>query len=253
METSAFAHQRHQASPLTDRDWGEVERSFDQTFPYNFAVLDDFFTPSALEFFQKSLLSHWGWGFINWQARELFIRNFEHPLLKSLIDELKTNLPTLLNGNECVTNLAFMYIKNEGLHPHSDLAAVTVNTWMTPDEFNLEPGSGGLILHDVKREEEMMVHEFNAAPYCVDYFKNRTKGQNVVIPYRCNRTVIFDSRTFHSSDRVAFRNTSTASTRMNFGLSFDDPDRYSKRFAPYEFKLYKPSEALRSHAEKQGA
>jgi len=253
MEPTVLTHQRDQASPLSQRDWGEVERSFEQTPPYHFAVLDNFFTPSALDAFRKSLLSHWGWGFINWHARELFIRNFDHPLLHSLIRELKAQLPTVLQGSECVANLAFMYIRNEGLHPHSDLAAVTVNTWMTPDEFNLEPDSGGLILHDVKRTEEMMVHEFNAAPYCVEYFEKNTKGQKVVIPYRCNRTVIFDSRTFHSSDRVSFRNANTESTRMNFGLSFDDPVRYRERFAPYEYKLYKPGGAPRPQVEEQGA
>jgi hypothetical protein len=111
---------------------------------------------------------------------------------------------------------------------------------MTPDEYNLEPKSGGMILYDVKRTDSMMVHEFNAAPYCVDYFKSKTRGGSVVIPYRCNRTVIFDSRTFHASDRLNFKNTSSETARMNLGLSFDYPDQYRDKFEPYAYTLYQP-------------
>lgn len=253
MDNHSKASGSDQGTVLTKRDWGEVERQFAQTSPFHYAVLDDFFSPAALESFRGALIGHWGWNFINWNARELFIRNFEHPLLQGLIGELKTQPPEVLAGTECVSNLAFLYIRNEGLHPHSDLASITVNTWMTPNEFNLEEGRGGLVLHDVRRTDDMMVHEFNAAPYCVEYFEQRTHGRNVVIPYRFNRTVIFDSRTFHSSDQVCFRNSNMESTRMNFGLSFDDPVQYRDRFAPYEYKLYRPGASLRAPSAKQGA
>lgn len=240
-------------SPIGDVDWNEVERSFQLTSPYNYAIIDNFFTQQALELLRKDLLSHWGWSSISREGHEVFLRNFEHPILQGIISGLKKNLTTILAKKECVANLAFMYIRNVGIHPHSDLAAVSVNTWLTPDEFNLDPNSGGLVLYDVKREEDMMVHLFNSAPYCVEYFKEKTKGNKVVIPYRCNRTIIFDSGTFHSSDRMNFVNKGGATTRMNFGLSFDDPDRYRMKFEPYGFAMYKPLQDRKAGAVRQEA
>ena len=241
------------ASPLRERDWPEVERSFHQTSPFNYAVLDDFFTESAFDALRQGLLAHWGWSYLSWEAHEIYIRNFENAVLQGVIDGLKHNLPSVLDKHDCVTTLAFLYIQNTGLYPHSDLASVSVNTWMTPDEFNLDPETGGMVLFDVKRTEDMMVHEFNAAPYCVDYFKSKTQGQQVVIPYRCNRTVLFDSRTFHASDRLRFKNTDSGTTRMNFGLSFDDPERYRTKFEPYAYTLYEPLKGQRSCPTRQGA
>ena len=241
------------ASPLRERDWGEVERSFHQTSPFNYAVLDDFFTESAFNSLRNGLLSHWGWSYLSLEAHEIHIRNFENAVLRGVIDGLKGNLPSVLEKRDCVATLAFLYIQNTGLYPHSDLASVSVNTWMTPNEFNLEPETGGIVLYDVKRTDEMMVHEFNAAPFSVDYFKSKTQGGSVVIPYRCNRTVIFDSRTFHASDRLNFKNTSSETTRMNFGLSFDDPDRYRNKFEPYAYTLYQPMKEKGTRPARQGA
>ena len=36
-----------------------------------------------------------------------------------------------------------------GLHVHADDALVNVNFWITPDEANLDPERGGLLVWDV--------------------------------------------------------------------------------------------------------
>ena len=35
-----------------------------------------------------------------------------------------------------------------GINMHADFAAVNVNFWITPDEANLDPDSGGLVIWD---------------------------------------------------------------------------------------------------------
>ncbi len=157
MEEGLFAKDADIVSPLRERDWGEVERSFHQTSPFNYAVLDDFFTESAFNSLRNGLLAHWGWSCLSWEAHEIYIRNFENAVLQGVIDGLRQSLPAVLDKHDCVTTLAFLYIQNTGLYPHSDLASVSVNTWMTPDEFNLEPETGGMVLYDVKRTDDMMV------------------------------------------------------------------------------------------------
>lgn len=219
---------------LTTRDWQQVEREYTGSTPYNYAVLDDFFTHDAFETIREQLLTSWGWQYKNWQANELYVRDPEIPEIEAVAAELKRQLPTVLDGLEFVRCWSFMHQRNVGLKVHADNGAVTVDVWMTPDEFNLLPDAGGIVFFDVKRNPEMLIHEFNTVEWAEKYFEQHTMGAAESVTYRCNRAILFDASTFHESDQVEFRDDDAHTYRINLSLLFDDPVEFAERRAVYD-------------------
>ena len=104
---------------------------------------------------------------------------------------------------------------------HADAAAVNVNFWGTPDEANLDPESGGLVVWDKEAPMDWNFKEYNSE-------KNRSKIQAfldgagarmVRVPYPCNRAVIFNSDLVHETDDVQFRDEDL-SRRINITLLY---------------------------------
>lgn len=224
----------HEATVLTKRDWARVEYEYAQSNPYNYSVLDDFFTPETFARIRENLLSDWGWRYKNWQANELYVRDPKIPEIQAVAVELKKQLPNVLDGLEFVRCWSFMHQRNVGLKVHADNGAVTVDVWMTPDEFNLLPEAGGLVFFDVKRDPNMLIHEFNTVEWAERYYNEHTKGASEKISYRSNRAVLFDASTFHESDTVSFREEGAHTYRINLSLLFDDPEEFAKRRKEYD-------------------
>jgi len=223
-----------QRTELTERNWQQVEREYAASSPYNYAVLDDFFSPAAFASVRDQLISNWGWQYKNWQANELYVRDPKIPEIQSVAHDLKERLPVVLDGLEFVRCWAFMHQRNVGLKVHADNGAVTADVWMTPDEFNLLPGAGGLVFFDVKRDPAMLIHEFNTVEWAEKYFEEHTKGATETVAYGCNRAVLFDAATFHESGQVSFREDGAHTYRINLSLLFDDPDEFARRRRVYD-------------------
>jgi hypothetical protein len=218
---------------LEDRDWGRVENAYFETDPYNYTVIDNFLTPQSCAAVREAIVQNKGWSFMNWQAEELFIRNFNLPIVKVIAKEISECLPRILGDLSLVQHIAFMHKRNKGLCSHSDTGMVTVDLWLTPDEYNLEPEFGGLLLYDVKRQPGQSIHEFNARPWCTEYCEKNTKGGYAQVPYKYNRAVIFDARTFHASDRINFVADGAHTFRINYALLFDHADDFRDRYDRY--------------------
>jgi hypothetical protein len=229
MSVDAVRHEN-----LTDRDWSEVERQYAESDPYNYSVLDEFFTPETFTSIRSQLLSNWGWQYKNWQANELYVRDPKIPEIAQAAEELKQKLPTVLNGLEFVRAWSFMHQRNVGLKVHADNGAVTVDVWMTPNEFNLLPNAGGLTFFDVKRDPKMLIHEFNTVEWASKYFKEHTKGVSETVGYGCNRAILFDASTFHESDTVQFKDEGADTYRINLSFLFDDPEEFRARRKAYD-------------------
>lgn len=83
---------------------------------------------------------------------------------------------------------------------------VNVNLWITPDEANLDPNSGGLVVFTVKPPREWSFDKFNSNWEYIDEHLLRPSGYaNVTVPYRQNRAVIFNSFLFHKTQDCKFR------------------------------------------------
>lgn len=220
---------------LSDRNWQAVKKQIHNSSPFNYAILDDFLTEDVLLEVQKAVTNHWGWKYKNWVAKMLHNDKPDVPLIKTIGEEIKHKLPDLLEGLDLVNYWCLMAHNNIGINPHSDDSAITINLWLTPDVYNQNPNTGGLILYDVKRGQDLKVHEFTSeAGGCTDYLRNNTNGEKIVIPYRCNRAVIFDGKTFHSSDVLHFKVGGGAECkRINLTYAYDNRDTYLNRLSIY--------------------
>ena len=92
-----------------------------------------------------------------------------------------------------------------GTNIHADEAAVNVNFWLTPDEANLDPDSGGPVLWDVAAPMNWNFAKFNSDTPAIRDFRREPGAKSLTVPYRANRAVIFDSDLFHETDRIRFK------------------------------------------------
>lgn len=179
-------------------------------------------------------MDHWGWRFKNWVSAHLHNNHPDLELFGDIAATLKQNLPELLGTAELVSHWALMYVKNIPGRVHADIAGLTLTLWLTADEYNLDPHTGGLILFDVKRPREMMPHEHLVTTSAEAFVSATTRGETVHIPYRCNRAVLFDGSTFHKTDILNFAASGSDSHRINAALAFEDRVTFKDRLRPYQ-------------------
>ena len=92
-----------------------------------------------------------------------------------------------------------------GIEVHADFAAINVNFWITPDDANLDPKSGGITIWDQAAPLDWDFAKYNANTALAREFLARSGARSVTVPYRSNRAVIFDSNLFHETDRIVFK------------------------------------------------
>ena len=88
---------------------------------------------------------------------------------------------------------------------HADFAAVNVNFWLTPDEANLDPASGGLVIWDKEAPLDWDFADYNRDPARIRQFLEGAGARRITVPHRQNRVVIFNSDLFHKTDDYRFR------------------------------------------------
>jgi Tfp pilus assembly protein PilF len=147
---------------------------------------------------------------------------FASPLLLQIAEELRTRLPRIFGEHRLTQAWAFKHDSaRRGLNIHADAAAVNVNFWITPDEANLNPAGGGLVVWDKEAPKEWDFKAYNSD-------KNRGRiyewlaqqgAREIKIPYRANRAVLFNSDLFHETDDIAFKEGLT-NRRINITLLY---------------------------------
>jgi tetratricopeptide (TPR) repeat protein len=131
---------------------------------------------------------------------------FSVPLLAQIAEEFRTVFPDICGGLPLKYAWAMTYdstMDSAGIH--ADDAVVNVNFWITPDEANLDPGSGGLLVWDVPAPRDADFAKFNSEQPRVREFLARNHAKSITVPYRGNRVVIFDSELYHKSETIRFR------------------------------------------------
>ncbi len=147
---------------------------------------------------------------------------FACPLLLQISEELRVRFPAMFRGHRLTQAWAFKQdSERTGLNLHADAAAVNVNFWITPDEANLDPEHGGLVVWDKEAPREWNFKEYNSSRSepKVRVFLRESGAKPVTIPYRANRAVIFNSDLFHETDRLSFRDD-YRSRRINITLLY---------------------------------
>jgi hypothetical protein len=148
-------------------------------------------------------------------------QGFISPLHIQLARELQRKMPKVFGGHAIGRFWGFKYdaTLGKGINVHADFARVNLNFWITPDEHNLEPGSGGLKVYDVPSPRDWHFKAYNENKERIYAFLDANKANSVTVPYRCNRAVLFNSAYFHETDRIRFAEGYT-SRRVNVTYLF---------------------------------
>ena len=127
------------------------------------------------------------------------------PLLLQIADELRTTFPELLGKHPLTQAWAFKGLEaHAAIDAHADDAAISVNFWVTPNEANLNPDGGGLAVCRVPPPVAWEVRDYNADKHRIVAFLEQNATDTLILPYRENRAVLFESRLFHRSDAPEF-------------------------------------------------
>ena len=184
---------------------------------------DDLLTPPALLILRRYLLESTVWhdfshigGFVASYLED----GLASPLLLQIADEIRGAFPDLLNKHPLSQAWAFKGLQSSAaIEAHADDAAVSINFWVTPNEANLDPERGGLAVCRVPPPAAWEVRGYDADKQEIAAFLERHADDTLIVPYRENRAVLFESRLFHRSDTPVFA-TGYENHRINLTLLF---------------------------------
>ena len=130
---------------------------------------------------------------------------FAAPLLAQIAEGLRDTFPSIIGDHRLRMLWGFKYDSAlRGIEIHADQAAVNVNFWITPDEANTNPDSGGMVIWDVAAPQDWDARTYNGDDAAARAFLERSGATPRTVPYRANRAVIFDSDLFHKTDEIDF-------------------------------------------------
>lgn len=176
-------------------------------------VVDDILSEAALKRIRQLLLESTVWYQTKMPLRfggyvGAYIDDGLHDkIVLQLAFELHKALPRIMKGHPLKYLWAYKYDSDyTGINTHADEAAVNVNLWLAPDDANLDPDSGGLVIFTAKPPDDWDFAEYNTNTERVtEELLRPTNFDNVTVPHRQNRAVLFDSALFHHTDKFNFK------------------------------------------------
>jgi tetratricopeptide (TPR) repeat protein len=171
--------------------------------------LDGLLTPEALAALRHFCLESTIWftdTYSNGYIGSLGDDGFVCPLLLQIGRELPERLPGIFGKHPLLMMWAYKYGQNPaGIAIHADYAAINVNFWITPDEANLDPDGGGLIVWDKEAPADFGFRINSADQSRLKRFIAESGAAAHRVPYRQNRAAIFNSDLIHRTDDIRFR------------------------------------------------
>ena len=198
---------RLDAQTINQANIAEAVRQWQSVVP-QVVVVDDFLNPEALE-----ALRRYCWGSDIWRQSytDGYVGAFPEygfaaPLLAQIVEEFRSGFSEICGEYPLKYIWAFKYdSQRRGIGVHADEAAVNVNFWITPDDANLDPQSGGLVVWDKAAPLDWDFSKYNGNVAAIRDFLTNSGAHKRTIPHRANRAVIFDSDLFHETDNICFR------------------------------------------------
>lgn len=189
-----------------DLDWKALEEAYLDS-PPGLVVIDALLAPEALEAIRTFCLESTIWNELKGGYLGAYMPDgFCCRLLLGLSAELRSRMPRVLGAHPLQALWGYKYdAKYAGMGLHADAAAVNLNFWPTADEANLDPESGGLVVHTHARPAERGGRRFSHGSSDIHAYLESVGAKKVRVPYRANRAVLFDSGLFHESDAFRFR------------------------------------------------
>jgi len=187
-------------------------------------VIDGLLCEEALERLRRSVLESTIWNdftHIDGFVATYLENGLASPLMLQIVGALRET--AAFRGLPLVQGWAFKGMTSAGrIGMHADDAKLSVNFWITPDDANLEPEHGGLIIHRALPPEGWSLKNYDEDRGEIERWIAENDTDPVEIPYRANRAVIFDSRLFHGSGPVRFAD-GYENRRINITLLFGYP------------------------------
>lgn len=189
--------------------------------------IDNLLSAKALEALRRYCLESTLWfdfNHPNGYLGAVFENGFTDPLLLQICDELKLKFPKIFGQYPLMQMWAFKYDSRlQGIQMHGDVAAINLNFWITPDDANLDKESGGLRIWDKAAPADWCFNDFNTGTEQtqtrIKQFLYDNKANEIVVPYRQNRAVVFNSDLFHATDEFHFKE-GYENRRINITLLF---------------------------------
>lgn len=203
-------------------DWRAIENAYLGSTP-EIITIDDFLRPEAVKCLRQYCLESTVWKTVRpyGYMGTLLVEGFASPLLLQIISELRDRMPAILGKHNLTQAWAYKYDNSlQAINIHADCAVVNLNFWITPDEANLNPESGGLVVWDRAPPSEWgLMRTQNPDKTEIKCFLETSGARAIKVPYRQNRMVMFNSALFHKSDEMEFRD-GYENRRMNVTLLY---------------------------------
>ena len=189
-----------------DRAWKEIEENYRDTNP-GFLIVDDLLSAEALAALRSYCLESTLWNELKGGHLGAYMADgFSGRLLLGIAAALRSMMPCVLRDHPLQNMWADKYdSRYAGTGLHVDTAAINVNLWITPDEANLDPHSGGLVVYTHDGRPGWRDQRLNADVASIYRHLESIGANKVRVPHRANRAVIFDSDLFHETDALDFR------------------------------------------------
>ncbi|MFO1246765.1 MAG: tetratricopeptide repeat protein [Alphaproteobacteria bacterium] len=186
-------------------------------------IIDNFLTAEALDQLRRYCTGSTIWrriyeaGYIGATPED----GFSCPLLAQIAEEILQNFAGILAPHPFHYLGAFKYDStlSTGTNTHADNSAVNVNFYLTQDDANLDPDSGGMDIWDIGVPPGEDMRRFNGDEAYTRNFLKRSNARMTRIPHRANRAVIFQSDLFHKTSDFRFRE-GYLNKRINVSLLF---------------------------------
>jgi tetratricopeptide (TPR) repeat protein len=172
-------------------------------------VVDDFLARPALEQLRRFCADSTVWrrvydaGYIGATPAD----GFACPLLAQITEEISSVYRDILGGHPFRYLGAFKYDSelSTGTNIHADYSAVNLNLYITPDEANLDPDTGGMMIWNVAARDERELRRYNGSDGEIREHLRHSQAQAIRVAHRANRAVFFKSSLFHKTDTCRFR------------------------------------------------
>ncbi len=204
-------------------DVAAIEARYNGRMP-EATYIDDLLVPEAIDSLRRFCLDStiWKKDYGNGYVGAFLSEGFACPLFLQIAEELRRTFPGIFKGHKLMQAWSFKCDSEmKALNLHADAAAVNVNFWITPDEANLDPDHGGLIVWDKEAPSDWNFKEYNTTGNepNVRAFLKEQGAQAIAVPYRQNRAIVFNSDLFHESDVIRFKDD-YESRRINVTLLY---------------------------------
>lgn len=203
---------------MSSGSFGLLKKYFDLSILKikNYLIIDDFFPKIICDQLYLNALydSTVHMRYFDYNARE-FDSGKENYSLKEISDNYVAPKISFFNKNSYIRSWSLVMNNTaEGVGPHSDPGSVfTCNVWVTPNECVYDTSKNGLILYNKKINSKFPIENLiKDGKLQSSYLEN---VEYDMIPYKCNRAIIFRSDTIHKTNNVHMK-----SGHMNKRVSY---------------------------------